>query len=775
MRIWAAFASVLMFSVPSTARAQSARIAGAVKDDTGGPLPGASVELRTASGPPQQAVTDGNGGFLFERLPAGRYELTCRLINFATAHRELVVAASGTWRVEVVLHFTVNADVTVTARRTFTNLADVENPAEDLVGIAQAASQGAITAKQLDERPLMRDGEVLETVPGVVVTQHSGEGKANQYFLRGFNLDHGTDFATVVAGIPVNMPTHAHGQGYTDLNFLIPELVTGVQFSKGPYYADQGDFATAGSSNINYASVLDRPIVQVEGGGEGYGRALLAASPRVGPGHLIAALEVAHNDGPWVHPDNYQKVNGVLRYSQGDAVNGWSVTGMGYHGAWNATDQIPQRAVTSGLVDRFGAIDPTDGGHTYRYSGSVDWQHAAGSDALTKITAYGLGYDLDLFSNFTYYLNDPVHGDQIEQADHRFVTGGKITHKRIGRWAGHAMQNTVGLQFRNDDITNVGLYHTEARVRLDTRSQDAVLETTGGLFAQDEMEWAPWLRTMAGLRVDASRFRVDALDAANSGTAGAGLVSPKGGVTLGPWKATEFYVNSGAGFHSNDARGTTITRDGDGNPVDRVTPLVRARGAEAGVRTVAIPHLQSTVTVWSLHLDSELVFSGDDGTTEPSRPSARRGVEWTNYYSPLKWLVLDGDVSWSRARFTAFDPAGQYVPEAVGTVVSAGATVDAYRRAFGSLRWRYFGPRPLIEDDSVRSKATSLVNFQAGYRLAVRVKLAVDVFNLFNAADSEIDYFYVSRLPGEPLGGVDDIHSHPTLPRTVRVNLTVGF
>jgi len=337
------------------------------------------------------------------------------------------------------------------------------------------------------------------------------------------------------------------------------------------------------------------------------------------------------------------------------------------------------------------------------------------------------------------------------------------------------VQNTVGLQLRSDDITNVGLYHTAARLRLDTRSQDAVLETTGGVFAQNEMEWAPWLRTLAGVRLDASRFRVDALDAANSGTASASLVSPKGGVTIGPWKGTEVYVNAGTGFHSNDARGTTITRGSDGNPVDRVTPLVRARGEEVGVRTVTIPHLQSTVTLWTLHLDSELVFSGDDGTTEPSRPSTRRGVEWANYYSPVKWLVFDGDVSWSRARFTALDPAGQYVPEAVGTVVSAGATVDTYRRAFGSIRWRYFGPRPLIEDNSVRSPATSLVNLQAGFRLARQVKLAVDVFNLFNVADSDIDYFYTSRLPGEPPGGVDDIHTHPTLPRTARINLIVGF
>jgi outer membrane receptor protein involved in Fe transport len=337
------------------------------------------------------------------------------------------------------------------------------------------------------------------------------------------------------------------------------------------------------------------------------------------------------------------------------------------------------------------------------------------------------------------------------------------------------VQNTIGVQIRNDDITNVGLYHTQARVRLETRSQAAVLETTGGIYAQNEIEWTPWFRTMAGVRGDVSRYKVDALDAVNSGTASAGLVSPKAGLALGPWKGTELYVNAGTGFHSNDARGTTIARDPDGNPVDRVTPLVRAKGAEVGLRTVAIPHVQSTVSLWTLHLASELVFSGDDGTTMPSRPSARTGVEWATYYSPLKWLVFDGDLSWSRARFTESDAFGNYVPEAVGTVASAGATVDGLHRMFGSLRWRYFGPRTLIEDNSVRSAPTSLFNLQAGYQLTRTTKLAFDVFNLFNAADSDIDYYYTSRLPGEPLAGINDIHTHPTIPRAVRVSLVVGL
>jgi outer membrane receptor protein involved in Fe transport len=750
-------------------------VSGTVRDQTGGALPGVSVEAHDAAGAGKTTVTDASGTYQLE-LAAGAHEVTFSLVNFAPVRRAVTLPSSGVAaRIDIVLRFVLSADVTVTARQTFTNLADAENPAENLVGVAQSASQGAITSRQLEARPIMRSGEVLETVPGVVISQHSGEGKANQYYLRGFNLDHGTDFASTVAGMPVNLPTHGHGQGYSDLNFLIPELVSGVQFAKGPYFAEQGDFATAGAANINYASVLDKSTVRVSGGGEGFGRAFAAASPAVAGGHLLGALEVEHNDGPWVHADNFRKVNGVVRFSKGDAVNGLVITGMGYRATWDSTDQVPLRAIESGLIGRFGNLDDTDGGNTYRYSGSVEWQHSS-ANASTKVVAYGIGYDLNLFSNFTFFLDDPVNGDQFHQADHRFITGGRATYRRIGHLAGRESQNTLGFQVRNDDITKVGLYHTRARQLLDTVREDGVVESSVSGYAQNETSWTPWLRSLAGLRVDGYRFNVDSNDAANSGTRTAGIVSPKVGLVIGPFSGTEFYVNAGLGFHSNDARGTTITRDpSSGEAVSPVTPLVRATGSEVGVRTVAVPHLQSSLTLWSLSLDSELIFVGDAGTTEAGRPSHRYGLEFANYYSPRPWLIFDGDVSWSSATFTDPDPVGDYVPGAVQTVVSGGVTVDSLHNVFGSARLRYFGPRPLIEDNSVRSKATKLTNLEAGYQFTKNVKLALDVFNLFDAQDSDIDYYYTSRLRGEPADGVDDIHLHPTLPRTMRLSLVVGF
>jgi outer membrane cobalamin receptor len=752
----------------------AADIIGTVRDETGATLPGVLVELGPSDGGPRTATTDGQGHYRFEAVPDGRAELTFSLVNFAPARREVAVSASSV-RIDAVLHLALSAEVLVTGMRTFVNLADVEDPSRSLIGIAQSASQGAVTARQLEARPLTRSGEVLETVPGVIISQHSGEGKANQYYLRGFNLDHGTDFATTVAGMPANMPTHGHGHGYSDLSFLIPELVSGIQFSKGPYFADQGDFATAGAANINYVNALERPIVQVDVGQDGYARALVAASQRVAVGTWLGAAEVFHNDGPWDRPDDYRKLNGMLRFTRGDAANGFSITGMAYRGEWDATDQVPTRAVAGGVIGRFGNLDPSDGGRSYRVSGSFDWQRTRDS-VSTKLTGYGIAYGLDLYSNFTFFLDDPVNGDQFHQADRRLVTGLRLAQRRHSRWRGRLMQSTFGAQLRNDNISTVGLYHTRERERLEAVREDAVLQTSGAVFAQNETEWSPRVRTLAGIRVDGYRFDVDALDPENGGTRNTGIASPKGGIIVGPFSGTEFYANAGLGFHSNDARGATITRDpATGEPADPVTPLARARGAEVGMRTVAVPGLQTTLSLWTLHLASELVFVGDAGTTDVGRPSHRHGVELANYVRPRPWLTFEVDLSWSHGHFTDDDPAGDHIPGAVKTVASGGATVDDISGWFGSARVRHFGPRPLVEDDSVRSRATTLVNLGVGYKVTPRVRVVVDVFNLFDAEDSDVDYLYASRLPGEPADGVTEIHFHPTLPRTARIGLRVVF
>jgi hypothetical protein len=500
-----------------------------------------------------------------------------------------------------------------------------------------------------------------------------------------------------------------------------------------------------------------------------------AVSPRVRNGHLLLGLEAATNDGPWQLHDDLQKVNGIVRFSAGDTRNGFSLTAQGYNADWNSTDQIPQRAVDSGLIGRFGNIDPTDGGRTYKYSIAADVQRAS-TNASTRATAYAFRYGLNLISNFTYFLDDPVNGDQFEQEDRRSVVGGRSTYRRLSTFMGRHVESVAGVQLRHDAIGNTALYKTVERRRLGTVRADTVDQTAFGLFAQSDIEWSRVLRTAIGVRGDVMRFNVDSSNALNSGEGTEGLVSPKFTAVLGPWAQTEFYVDAGMGYHSNDVRGATISVNPvTGEPTEPLKPLVRAKGAEFGVRTVRIKGLQSTMSLWYLGFDSELLFVGDAGIVEASRPSRRLGLEWTNYARLNPWLTGEVDLSFSRARFTDDDPVGSFIPGALDRVVSGGITVEPSRRLFGSVRLRHFGPRPLIEDGTVTSKSTTIWNGELGYNVSRRVRLTLEGFNLLNSEVADIDYFYVSRLRGEPAEGVEDIHTHPSLPRTGRVALQVSF
>ena len=659
---------------------------------------------------------------------------------------------------------------------------EVRARAENLEGLAAAGSEGVVSSQRLAAVPILRPGEALEMVPGLIVTQHAGDGKANQYFLRGFNLDHGTDFATFVGGVPVNMPTHAHGQGYTDLNFLIPELVDRIAFRKGPYFAEEGDFASAGAAHIDYFRRMDASLAQITLGEKGYARSLLAGSPEVGGGNLLYGLELFHNDGPWAVPENYRKFNGVLRYSQGTRNDGFSLTGMAYRGQWTSTDQIAQRAIDSGLVGRFGTLDPTTGGETSRFSLSGEWAKRWAS-AQTKANVWWLKSSLDLWSNFQYCLNDYARsgtcdtGDQFKQGERRQAGGFALSHTVFDRWGAFEVENRIGLQGRIDRLYPVGLYATAGRQTVGTVREDRVTQRSLGFWAQNETRWTSWFRSIHGLRADAYDFDIDASLAANSGRASDQMVTPKLALIWGPWQKTELYLNYGHGFHSNDARGTTITVDpADGTtPVQRVKPLVRTRGHEIGLRSEPLPGWRSTVSLWQLDAASELLFVGDAGTTEASRPSRRRGIEWTNLYVLADWLAIDADLAWSHARFRDHDPVvGDHIPGAVTTTANIGLTLDHLGPWFGALRLRYFGPRPLVEDDSVRSHASALTNLRVGYKIDQRTQLALDVYNLFDRQANDIEYWYDSQLRGETAASFDR-HVHPTEPRTLRLTLSHRF
>lgn len=658
---------------------------------------------------------------------------------------------------------------------------EVRARTERLEGIAAAGSEGIVSSQRLAAIPILRPGEALEMVPGLIVTQHAGDGKANQYFLRGFNLDHGTDFATVVAGIPANMPTHAHGQGYTDLNFLIPELVDRVVFRKGPYYAEEGDFSSAGAADIDYFRRIDGTLAQITAGRHGYVRSLLAGSPEVAGGNLLYGLELFHNDGPWEVAENYRKLNGLLRYSQGSRLDGFSITGMAYEGEWVSTDQIAERAIDRGLVNRFGSLDTTTGGKTFRYSLSGEWARR-GENSQTNANLWWLRSGLDLWSNFQYCLNDYAAssncnaGDQFKQAERRTAGGFALSHALYDQWGGKEVINSFGVQSRIDKIDPVGLYNTTARSTYNTVRKDSVTQRSIGFWARNEIRWASWFRSVQGLRADIYDFSVDSNLAANSGRADSHILTPKLSLIFGPWRKTELYLNYGHGFHSNDARGATISVD-PANPavaVDKVNPLVRTRGYEAGMRTEVVSGWQSTISLWQLDVASELLFVGDAGTTEASRPSRRYGVEWTNFYTLADWLALDADLSWSHARFRDRAPEGGFIPGAVTTTANLGITLDHVGPWFGALRLRYFGPRPLREDNAVKSQSSVLANLRLGYRINTRTNVALDVYNLFDRKVNDIEYWYESQLAPES-SPASDRHIHPTEPRTARVTLNYRF
>ncbi len=639
------------------------------------------------------------------------------------------------------------------------------------IGEARSASEGTISRDEIAARPMLRGGDMVEFVPGLVATQHSGSGKANQYFLRGFNLDHGTDFASFVDGMPVNMRSHGHGQGYTDLNFLIPELVQSLRYRKGPYHADVGDFSSAGSAQFRIADRVDGNRAELAAGEYGFARGLLLADTRAGSGNLLLALERQHHDGAWRDVDeDVGKRNVVLRWSGSGEVGDVHVMAMHYRNEWNSPDQIPLRAVESGLIDRLGSIDTTLGGTSARDSLSGGWQRDVG-DGSWHARAYLIDYRLDLWSNFTYFLDEPERGDQFRQFDDRRYRGGDVSYLRQG----DTLEWKLGLDYRRDDIDEVGLARSRARAPLEDIRRDSVSQYSVGLFADAELRLTPTLRAQFGLRSDHHRFAVKSDEPLNSGRRRASALSPKAGIAWSPDSALELYANIGEGLHSNDARGATLRVDPQsGEPADAVDPLVASRGGELGLRWILDDGLHASAALWRLGLDSELLFVGDAGNTEATRPSLREGVEVGLYWVGGRHWSADVELAWTDARFRDDDPAGEEIPGSVPFVASLSLRYVGDTDWFAQARWRHFGRYALIEDASERAANSSIVNLRAGRRFGSWT-LALDVLNLFDSADFDIEYFYASRLPGEPDGGVEDRHVHAFEPRTLRLSASLAF
>lgn len=642
----------------------------------------------------------------------------------------------------------------------------------NLIGTSIAAAEGIVGSAEIAARPVSRTGEILEFVPGMVVTQHSGSGKANQYFLRGFNLDHGTDFATSVDAMPINMRSHGHGQGYTDLNFIIPELIQDIQYRKGPYYAEVGDFSGAGAAKFALKNSLDKSEVNLTAGDFDYQRLYTAAQLDLDSGRLLFGVEAQRYAGPWADIDeDVHKTNLLVRYSSRRTDGEFSLTAMGYRNRWNAADQIPQRAVEQGIIDSLGSLDTDVGGDSSRYSLSTQWTNPNWS-----MNAYIVDSDLHLFSNFTYFLDDPINGDEFEQVDDRQLFGGELVRNWQADIAGKPATQKLGVQLRHDAIDEVGLFKTRARERLSTTRVDAIDETSLAFFAQSDIQLTERMRWHLGLRHDYLQVDVRSNLAQNSGDASDDITNVKAGVSYNVSDKLETYFNFGQGFHSNDARGATIVVDPvSGELSEPVDLLSRSQGAEVGAKLFDNNRYSISTSLWYLALDSELLFVGDAGNTEASRASERSGIEIASYYWFAEGWSIDSELAWTRSRFTDNQlEEGKYVDGSLPFVASAGISYAPAQTGFhGSVRYRYFAERRL-DSFNLRGNSTSVVNLGIGYRWQ-QVSVGLNVFNLFDSSDHDIEYFYPSRLAGEPEGGVEDLHFHPVEPRSFRVNVEYLF
>lgn len=628
-------------------------------------------------------------------------------------------------------------------------------------GIARSATEGAVGYADFSTRPFQRVGELVEVVPGMVATQHSGEGKANQYFLRGMNLDHGTDFSTYFEGMPINLRAHAHGQGYLDLNFLIPEIIRTVDYAKGPYFPDRGDFSTAGSASVALYETID-PFLEYTVGQDSFHRVVAAGSGELPTGTLLGALEITRNDGPWQLPADVEKQNALLKYTADAGGAHWAGTLALYDNEWASTDQIPRRRVETGEIDRFGFVDPTIGGRTSRYSGTLT---AYGADWTANV--YLSRYSLNLFGNFTYFAEDPVSGDQHEQVDRRWIYGG---HAARDLSIGSRDSVRLGIDARVDAIGTLDLYKTRARERLAVTRADDVDWRNLGVYVDWRHDWTDRLRTNIGLRVDHYDFDVDAQLPVNSGTGNDSEWLPSLSVAYAATDALELFANWGRGFHSNDVRGVTITTDpASGGPADSVALFVGQEGADIGLRFEDVNGNNITFSWFWLVSDSELLFVGDSGSTEPSDGSRRTGIELAAFWQWSDRFSADLSISDVDSRFTGLDSSAVAIPNAHGRVVNSGIAYLGDSGFSAALRVRHFGDAPLIEDGSVRHGATTVINLGVSQSFGPW-EIGLEVINALDAEDDDIAYWFESRLSDES-APVEDVHFHPVDPLTFRVSL----
>jgi outer membrane receptor protein involved in Fe transport len=780
----------LLLILTEAALAQDARLTGHVVDaESGAPLPGATIVIPSTL---QGTQADLQGHYLLENLARGPREIEFQLLGYHVLTRQ-VHLTSGSNRLDVRLspepiHL---GEMLVQADRPLS-----------------AASSRAIRDFDLQVRPKQTTQQMLQMAPGLIIAQHAGGGKAEQIYLRNFDTDHGTDVAILVDGLPVNLVSHGHGQGYADLHFLIPEVVEGLDVYKGPYFARFGNLATAGAVAFRTRSHLPENLLRIERGSFNTSRAsLLYQLPLDDDDDNSAyfAGEFYRTDGPVDAPQGLRRLNVFAKYhSHLSERASLTIDAGGFTSVWDASGQIPQRAIDTGRIDRFGAIDPLEGGGTGRQNLNVTFRAHGRNNSDYTSRVYASWYDFKLFSNFTLFLEHPVEGDMIEQVDDRTLFGLDNTYRLYHEIAGVLAQSTFGGGLRADNV-EVALWHAPDRLRHTALVDSRVAERNAYLWLQEEIFLGPQLRLVLGLRGDYFTFNVDdrlegipgQLPHA-SGVAQDEVLSPKAGLIYSPTTAVDLFLNAGSGFHSNDARAVVIDRRAsliarqmraNGATTEAIDEaliarhiepdhlgaglLPRAIGAEVGLRTRLGQRLNLGVACWWLQMAEEFVYVGDGGATEPSGRTRRLGIDVEARTQLLSWIWADVDATLSRGELTDAPAAANDIPLAPRFTSEGGLTTRHASGLEASLRYRFIGDRPANEEDTVTAQGHFLLNADIGYRLD-HWRLQGSVENILDTEWNEAQFDTESRLPGEH-ESVSELHFTPGNPLGVRLGLSYLF
>ncbi len=708
-------------------------------------LVGATIVIEKLS---KGTTTDIFGKFTLPNLPAGSHSIYISYLGYSPTSHTLEVKEGETTYLSTYLE------------------KGIFGLSEVTIAVAKEDPLSTISAIDLNLRPIQNSQEVLRTVPGLFIAQHAGGGKAEQIFLRGFDIDHGTDIALTVDGIPVNMVSHAHGQGYSDLHFLIPETIETIDFEKGPYHADQGNFATAGYASFNTRNFLDKSLLKLEFGKFDTYRAvglfnLLGDSAKFRHHNMYLATEYLFSNGYFEAPQQLNRVNLFGKYQGMLSPEKYLTVSLStFQSSWDASGQIPERAIQSGRISRFGAIDATEGGNTSRQNINFKFIQTLSNGSILENQVYVVNYDFELFSNFTFFLNDPVNGDQIRQKENRNIFGYYGSYNHVGSLLGKELKTKAGIGLRHDLIDNSELSRTKGRSTTLSHVQlGDIKETNAFAYISETVELHPQWILNAALRYDqfilnyADKIQTDS--SFSRATSYKGKVSPKANLYFTASPNLSFYASAGIGFHSNDTRTSVL------NTSNEILPS--AYGSDLGMIYKPVPNLLLQTALWALDMDQEFVYVGDEGIVEPSGKTYRYGLDVTVRYQIGRYIFADSDVSLAKPRAKDQPEGNNYIPLAPSLTSTGGINYRSQPNGFNAgLRYRYLKTRPANEGNTLSADGYFLIDAVTSYsKNSFEVKLTIE--NLLDEELKEAQFETESRLRDEA-APVSEIHFTPGTP-----------